>query len=120
MYAFATAFLQDGDEVILFEPCQSKLCSFSAPRSSSPSPIAVFDQYIAQIKFNGGKPVFVPIRPPAAASTSTVPASDWKVDLDELRKAITPKTKMIWVNTPHNPIGKVRARLRRGRVTCAS
>lgn len=72
----------------------------------------VFDQYIAQVHFNGGKPVFVPIHPPANASTTTVSAAVWKVDLDELRAAITPKTKMIWVNTPHNPVGKVRLPLR--------
>ncbi|KAM0787952.1 hypothetical protein ACM66B_006156 [Microbotryomycetes sp. NB124-2] len=87
MFAFATAFLRDGDEVILFEP--------------------FFDQYVAQVTFNGGKPVYVPIRPPKDASTSNVSASEWKIDLDELRRAITPKTKMIWINTPHNPIGKV-------------
>lgn len=97
----------------------------------SPSSLILdFDQYTAQVTFNQGVPVFVPIRAPAAASTSTVSAADWKVDLDELRAAITPKTKMIWVNvglsslitqksvpkltyafnpfqTPHNPIGKV-------------
>lgn len=68
---------------------------------------AVFDQYIAQIKFNGGTPVFVPIRPPANAATDNVDSADWKINLDELRAAITPKTKMIWINTPHNPVGKV-------------
>lgn len=110
MYAFATAFLQEGDEVILFEPCEQPPSNSCYPAEGTHVALQlslVFDQYIAQIKFNGGKPVFVPIRPPASASTSTIPASEWKVDLDELRAAITPRTKMIWVNTPHNPIGKV-------------
>jgi len=87
MYAFATAFIRPGDEVILFEP--------------------YFDQYVPQVTFNGGVPVFVPIRAPAAATAQNVPASEWKVDLDELRRAITPRTKMIWTNSPHNPVGKV-------------
>lgn len=87
MYAFATAFIRPGDEVILFEP--------------------YFDQYVPQVTFNGGVPVFVPIRAPAAATEQNVPASEWKVDLDELRRAITPRTKMIWTNSPHNPVGKV-------------
>ncbi|KAK4699580.1 kynurenine aminotransferase, partial [Phenoliferia sp. Uapishka_3] len=87
MYAYAAAFIRPGDEVILFEP--------------------YFDQYTAQITFNGGVPVFVPIHAPEAAATSNVSASEWKINLDELRAAITPKTKMIWLNTPHNPVGKV-------------
>ena len=49
----------------------------------------------------------MPIRAPEGASTSNVAASEWKINFDELRKAITPKTKQIWINTPHNPIGKV-------------
>ncbi|GAA5829172.1 hypothetical protein JCM11251_004149 [Rhodosporidiobolus azoricus] len=87
MYAFSTAFVCPGDEIILFEP--------------------FFDQYVPQITFNGGKPVFVPIRAPANASEENVQASEWKLDEGELRAAITEKTKMIWINTPHNPIGKV-------------
>jgi len=32
---------------------------------------------------------------------------DWKFDLEELRRAFSPKTKAIVVNNPHNPTGKV-------------
>jgi kynurenine aminotransferase len=32
---------------------------------------------------------------------------DWTIDFDELRRAFSPKTKAIIVNTPHNPVGKV-------------
>jgi len=80
------AFLEPGDEVILFEP--------------------YFDQYLPSITFNHGVPVYVPLHPPTdfrGGSTS----DDWAIDFDELRRAITPKTKMIVVNTPHNPVGKV-------------
>ncbi|KAH8915007.1 aminotransferase [Atractiella rhizophila] len=87
IHAFCTAFLNDGDEVILFEP--------------------FFDQYIANTSFNGGVPVFVPLHPPSKASTSTIGSSEWKVDIAELRAAITKKTKAIFVNTPHNPVGKI-------------
>ncbi|KAF8332076.1 pyridoxal phosphate-dependent transferase [Cantharellus anzutake] len=87
IYAFELAFLRDGDEVILFEP--------------------FFDQYICNTTFNGGVPVYVPLHPPAHSKHTSVKASEWKIDFDEVRAAITPKTKAIFVNTPHNPIGKV-------------
>jgi kynurenine aminotransferase len=80
------AFLEPGDEVILFEP--------------------YFDQFLPSITFNHGVPVYVPLHPPTdfrGGSTS----DDWTIDFDELRRAITPKTKMILVNTPLNPVGKV-------------
>lgn len=55
----------------------------------------------------GGKIVYVPLHPPPNGATETSSAADWTVDFDELSKAITPRTKMIVINTPHNPIGKV-------------
>lgn len=32
---------------------------------------------------------------------------DWSVNRDELQQAFSPKTKLIVVNTPHNPTGKI-------------
>ncbi len=37
----------------------------------------------------------------------TLTAPDWKLDVDALRAAITPKTRAIIVNSPSNPSGKV-------------
>ncbi len=34
-------------------------------------------------------------------------SKDWALDPQELEAAFSPKTKMIIINTPHNPIGKV-------------
>lgn len=34
-------------------------------------------------------------------------SSDWKLDMDELSNLFNSKTKMIVLNTPHNPVGKV-------------
>lgn len=65
------------------------------------------DQYISSITFQGGKPVYVPFRPPSAASHSNVSSADWKLDINELREACSDKTKVLILNTPHNPIGKV-------------
>lgn len=55
----------------------------------------------------GGKVVYVPLHPPTDGATKTLPASSWTLDLKELEAAITPKTRMIVINSPHNPIGKV-------------
>ncbi|KAL7009122.1 arylformamidase [Cystobasidiomycetes sp. EMM_F5] len=87
MYSFLAAFLNEGDEVLV--------------------PAPHFDQYISSITFHGGKPVYVPFRPPKEASDSNVSSADWKLDIEELRAACTPKTKVLILNTPHNPIGKV-------------
>ena len=80
-------FLEEGDEVIVFEP--------------------FFDQYISNIEMPGGKVVYVPLHPPKDGATKTTSAAEWSLDMKELEAAITPKTRMIVINSPHNPIGKV-------------
>jgi aspartate/methionine/tyrosine aminotransferase len=37
----------------------------------------------------------------------TLHEPDWRIDPDELRAAVTPRTRAIVVNSPHNPTGKV-------------
>ncbi|KAB2579208.1 putative aminotransferase [Lasiodiplodia theobromae] len=81
------AFIEPGDEVIVFEP--------------------FFDQYISNIEMAGGRVVYVPMHPPKEGATKTTSAAEWKIDLKEFEAAITPNTRMIVLNTPHNPIGKV-------------
>jgi methionine aminotransferase len=53
-----------------------------------------YDSYVPVIQMAGGTPVFVSLRYP-----------DYAVDWDAVRKAVTAKTRMILVNTPHNPTG---------------
>lgn len=55
-----------------------------------------YDSYLASIKLAGAK--IVPV---------TLKAPDFHFDFDELKNAIGPKTKMLIVNNPHNPTGKV-------------
>lgn len=53
-----------------------------------------YDSYVPAILLSGGTPVFVGLRYP-----------DYRVDWDEVARAVTPKTRAILVNTPHNPTG---------------
>lgn len=55
-----------------------------------------YDSYAACISMAGG------VRKPV-----TLRAPDYALDLDALRHAITPKTRLLLLNTPHNPTGKV-------------
>ncbi len=58
-----------------------------------------YDSYVASIKMAGGIPVPV-----------TMHAPDFTIDKKELENAISPKTKLIILNNPHNPTGKVWSR----------
>ncbi|PHH73632.1 hypothetical protein CDD82_5343 [Ophiocordyceps australis] len=84
------AFIEPGDEVVVFEP--------------------FFDQYISNIEMAGGKVVYVPMHPPSSGKTKTTSAAEWTIDFEQLGQAITRKTKMLVLNTPHNPVGKVYSR----------
>jgi N-succinyldiaminopimelate aminotransferase len=55
-----------------------------------------YDSYAANIAMAGGVRVPVTLRPP-----------DFRPDLDELASAITERTRLILLNTPHNPTGSV-------------
>ncbi|MCX4665587.1 pyridoxal phosphate-dependent aminotransferase [Streptomyces sp. NBC_01381] len=77
------ALVEPGDEVIALEP--------------------YYDSYAASIALAGGKRVPVTLRPDPAESR-------FRLDLDELRDAITPRTRLLLLNTPHNPTGTVLTR----------
>ncbi|WP_164020132.1 aminotransferase class I/II-fold pyridoxal phosphate-dependent enzyme [Pyxidicoccus trucidator] len=70
-----------GDEVVAFEP--------------------FYDSYDANITFVGATPRYVPLRPPDASHP------EWWFDRDEVRAAFGPRTRLLILNSPHNPTGKV-------------
>lgn len=76
IFAAITAFVNPGDEVILFDPA--------------------YDSYDPAIRLNGGIPVQINLGFPG-----------FFIDWDLVRKKITARTRMIMVNTPHNPTGSV-------------
>jgi methionine transaminase len=55
-----------------------------------------YDSYVPAIALSGATPVFIPLRFP-----------DYSIDWDDVRRAVTPRTRMIVLNTPHNPTGAV-------------
>ncbi len=55
-----------------------------------------YDSYNPSVRLNGGKPVHIKLIPPR-----------FSIDWQEVRTKITPRTKMIIINTPHNPTGSV-------------
>ena len=75
LYMAFCALLEPGDEVILPDPMWSEIAEL--------------------IKRPGGVPVPIELRPD----------KDFLYDPAEIENAITPRTKAIYLNTPHNPIG---------------
>jgi len=75
MFYAILALIEGGDEAIFPDPG--------------------FPIYASMINFAGGTAVSLPLR----EENNFVP------DLDELRRLITPKTKLIILNSPHNPTG---------------
>ena len=79
VYSALRATISPGDEVII------------------PSPYWV--SYPSMVQLCGGTPVFV----------ETKAENGWKITAAEFENAMTPRTKMIILNTPHNPTGAVYA-----------
>jgi methionine aminotransferase len=55
-----------------------------------------FDSYVPVIKLNGGIPVYVEYKFP-----------DYRIDWNDVRNVLTSKTRLIILNSPHNPTGTV-------------
>lgn len=76
LFTAITAFIKEGDEVILIEPA--------------------YDSYAPSVEVCGG--VVVPYE---------MKAPDFKVDWNELEGLVSSKTRMLIINTPHNPTGTI-------------
>ena len=76
LYTAITAFVNKGDEVIIFEPA--------------------YDSYKPAIELAGGIVKPYSLTPP-----------NYRINWEEVKQMITLKTKMIMINTPHNPSGTI-------------
>ena len=65
--------------------------------------------YVNQVKLAGGKPVYVPLHfePYEEEVDGAVSGGDWKLDKRSLFQVVSPRTKAIIMNSPHNPTGKI-------------
>jgi len=81
--AAVIALVQTGDEVLMLDPH--------------------YDSYPAVVAMAGARHVSVPLHSDGSAGR-------FALDLDAMAAAITPRTKMILLNTPHNPTGTVLTR----------
>ncbi|KAF7639387.1 Aminotran_1_2 domain-containing protein [Meloidogyne graminicola] len=84
-YAFI-GWLNPGDEVIIFEPA--------------------YDSYVSQIKMAGAIPIPIVLELDPNANTS----AGYRLNIDVLKSKITKKTKMLVLNNPNNPTGKLYTR----------
>ena len=77
IYYAVSCLVNPGEDVIVQDPC--------------------FPTYLSVFNFCRVNPIFVPLKE----------KNDFRLDPDDLRKAITPKTRLIIINSPHNPTGAV-------------
>lgn len=76
IYTAISAFVKEGDEVIIFEPA--------------------YDSYAPAVKVNGGLVKYVELKAP-----------QFRIDWNDIKKMISNRTRMIIINSPHNPSGSL-------------
>jgi N-succinyldiaminopimelate aminotransferase len=85
------ALCEPGDEVVVLEP--------------------TYDAYPAVLAMAGARVVRVPLTPPATSTPGQAAAGQvrgpWSLDLDRLAAAFSERTRVLLLNSPHNPTGLV-------------
>jgi kynurenine--oxoglutarate transaminase/cysteine-S-conjugate beta-lyase/glutamine--phenylpyruvate transaminase len=87
LFATFMSMIGPGDEVILIEPH--------------------YDCYRPIVLLAGGKPVHISLKPTKVNDSTS---GGWALNMKELEALFNSNTKMIVVNTPNNPLGKVYTR----------
>jgi len=55
-----------------------------------------YDSYAPAVILAGGNPIHIPMRQP-----------DFRIDWERVKDAVTPRLRMVMINTPHNPTGSI-------------
>ena len=95
LYSVITSLVRQGDEVIVIEP--------------------FYDCYLPQAQFSGAKVIGVPMIQPEfikksefeTLSKDKIINNEWKFDFERLEKSLSDKTRLLILNTPNNPTGKI-------------
>jgi methionine aminotransferase len=77
IYTIISAVVKEKDEVIIFEPA--------------------YDSYLPAILINKGAPKYVQLSP----------LDNYKINWEQVKKLINIRTRLIIINTPHNPSGMI-------------
>lgn len=94
LFASIMAFVNPGDEVLIVDPA--------------------FDAYAPMVAMAQGQSVFVPLRQNSrsqeASNDSALSSSDFSLNMSEFAASITPRTRLLVLNTPNNQLGKMYSR----------
>jgi len=77
LFEAALALIEPGDDVLLLEPA--------------------WVSYVSLVELAGGRPIHVALDP----------GDDWRITPEKLQAAVTPNSRVLIVNSPNNPTGRV-------------
>lgn len=97
IYCVVNAFVNPGDRVVVFEPC--------------------YDSYAQAVANAGGQ--LIPVRLHAPDTPAAAPGGGWGIDWDEFDAAVSAGFKLLILNTPHNPTGKIFSQTEMERICAA-
>ncbi len=97
IYSVVNAFVNPGDRVVVFEPC--------------------YDSYAQAVANAGG--LIVPVRLHAPDTPAGGLSGSWGIDWEEFNAAVAAGFKLLILNTPHNPTGKIFSRTELERICAA-
>lgn len=87
LFCAIVGLVHPGEEVLFVEPA--------------------YDCYFPMVKFAGGIAKQIQLKCSAEPKNGVLSSADWKIDFEEMEKRISKKTKMLVINNPNNPVGKV-------------